>query len=117
MTAKNVNYTENKPAYYPLDLLALGAAAGLDQNRIDGKAEVKMKRDGLINQILLNHYQEETRFDLRDFLDKLERAILVKALSIFNGNQKDAAAFLDMKYTTLHEKVKRHKIAFRKSPF
>ncbi len=116
MTAKNVNYTEAKPDY-SLDLLALGSAAGFDQNRIDTNADIKIKRDGLINQILMNHYQEESRFDLRDFMDKLERAVLIKALSIFNGNQKDAAAFLDMKYTTLHEKVKRHKINFRKSPF
>jgi transcriptional regulator with GAF, ATPase, and Fis domain len=52
--------------------------------------------------------------DLKDFINTLERAILVKMLDKFNGNQKDTATFLGMNHTTLNQKVRRHKIHFDK---
>ena len=54
------------------------------------------------------------RIDLKEVLEELERTILIKILSKFNGNQKDAAKFLGIKYTTLNEKVKKYNIHFRK---
>lgn len=77
----------------------------------------KQKKENLVFRILLTYYCTETKLNFKEFLDKLERILIVKTLSIFNGNQKDSAKFLGMKYTTLHEKVKRHNISFRKSPY
>ena len=54
--------------------------------------------------------------DLKELLEELERTIIIKILSKLNGNQKDAAKFLGIKYTTLNEKVKKYNIHFRKEP-
>lgn len=56
------------------------------------------------------------RIDLKEFLEELERTILIKILAKFNGNQKNAAKFLGIKYTTLNEKVRKYNIHFRKEP-
>lgn len=55
--------------------------------------------------------------DLKEFLENLERNILVKALSRFNGNQRRTARYLGLKHTTLNQKVKKYNIHFRKQPF
>jgi DNA-binding NtrC family response regulator len=54
--------------------------------------------------------------DLKEFLENLERNIIVNALSRFNGNQKNTARYLGLKHTTLHQKVKKYNIHFRKQP-
>ncbi len=54
--------------------------------------------------------------DLKEFIEELERIIIIKTLSRFNGNQKDSARFLGIKYTTLNEKIRRYNIHFRKEP-
>ena len=51
---------------------------------------------------------------LKSIMDLLERNILLKALLLAGGNQKEAAASLGMKYTTFNEKLKRHGIDIRK---
>jgi len=56
------------------------------------------------------------RVPLPELVDILEKAILIKVLSRVNGNQKDAAKFLGIKYTTLHQKVKKYNIKFFKNP-
>jgi len=53
---------------------------------------------------------------LKEFMEEFEKAILLKTLSIFNGNQRIAAKFLGIKYTTLNEKIKRYNIHFQKYP-
>lgn len=53
---------------------------------------------------------------LKELLKKLERRIIIKALSRCNGNQRQAAECLGLKHTTLHEKVKKYHIHFLKQP-
>jgi transcriptional regulator with GAF, ATPase, and Fis domain len=53
---------------------------------------------------------------IKELLENLERSILIRALTRCNGNQKLAAECLGLKPTTLHEKVKRYHIHFRKQP-
>jgi DNA-binding NtrC family response regulator len=53
---------------------------------------------------------------LKEFLDNLEKTILSRLLLKFRGNQRRTAKYLGIKYTTLHEKVKRHQIQFRRQP-
>ncbi|KKN46786.1 hypothetical protein LCGC14_0669660, partial [marine sediment metagenome] len=60
--------------------------------------------------------KKRRRKSLREVQDILEKAILIKVLSYVNGNQKDAANFLGIKYTTLNEKIKKYNIKFSKSP-
>ncbi len=53
---------------------------------------------------------------LKEFLENLEKTILSRLLQKFRGNQRRTAKYLGIKYTTLHEKVKRHQIQFRRQP-
>ena len=48
--------------------------------------------------------------NLKDYIESLERAVISRALRELDGNQKAAARFLGLKYTTLNEKVKKHRI-------
>ncbi len=91
---------------------------------------VKFAQQVFVDEIknLDNHYGEvffnafidyfflRRRKSLREVQDILEKAILIKVLSYVNGNQKDVANFLGIKYTTLNEKIKKYNIKFSKSP-
>ena len=78
------------------------------------------KSDDRSWEILLNVFMEyffmRKRRPLRESLNILEKAILIKVLYSVNGKQKDAAKFLGINYTTLCEKIKKHNIKFLKSP-
>ena len=71
-------------------------------------------RFGLSLQTLLSEACLTDGIPLKDIMNELERKILIKALALAKGNQKEAAASLGMKYTTLNEKLKRHKIDTRR---
>jgi len=53
---------------------------------------------------------------LKELIDGIEKYVILRTLSRVNGNQKDAAKILGVKYTTLNEKTKRYSIHFRKEP-
>lgn len=57
---------------------------------------------------------EEAPIHLKDVIGELEKKVIVQVLSDVDGNQKNAAKILGMKYTTLNEKVKRYHIKVRK---
>ena len=78
----------------------------------------KKKLDKQVCQILVDIFMEyffmKQIIPLREFLNILEKAILIKVLSHFNGTQTDAAKFLGIKKTTLHQKIKKYNIKFLK---
>jgi DNA-binding NtrC family response regulator len=51
---------------------------------------------------------------LKDFLEELERTLIIRSLAKFNGNQKRTAVYLGIKTTTLHQKMKKYQIDFHK---
>jgi len=53
--------------------------------------------------------------DLKRLIDDIEKEILIHVLREAEGNQKEAAAKLGIKYTTLNEKVKRLRIRFKRT--
>lgn len=57
------------------------------------------------------------KFPLKELMDKLERMIIMSALSKFEGSQRETAKFLGLKPTTLNEKMKKHNIFLRKIPY
>jgi|GEM_PF-1089765 len=69
----------------------------------------------ILIDIFIKYFFMRQRRPLRESLNILEKAILIKVLSSVNGNLKDAAKFLDLKYTTLYEKIKKYNIKFLKS--
>jgi len=96
---------------------------GLDfLDKSDKKSE-RLKEVGKEDKIWMEMYKLIVDFfylmetlSLRDFIITLEKCIIFRALSEVNGNQKEAARFLGIKYTTLNEKIKKYKIDFKKSP-
>ena len=74
---------------------------------------IKIASQALINEIKKLDEQGRRR-PFREILNILEKAILIRVLSHVNGNQKKAAKFLGLKYTTLYEKIKKYNIKFLK---
>ena len=67
-------------------------------------------------RLFVEYFCMSRTLPLRQLVGTLERSIIIRALSKFNGNQKDAAKFLGVKYTTLNEKVKKYRISFQRAP-
>ena len=67
-------------------------------------------------KLFIKYFSPAQRVPLKELMNIMERAILIRTLSQLNGNLKNAAKFLGLKYTTLHEKIKRYNIRFRKEP-
>jgi len=84
------------------------------QSRQENNSRKKDKNDAL--DFFVEYVCMNGSIDLKEFLEELERTILIKILAKFNGNQRNAAKFLGIKYTTLNEKVKKYNIHFRKEP-
>ncbi len=53
---------------------------------------------------------------LKELMDRIEKDLIVRSLRMAGGNQKQAAGILGVKYTTLHEKLKKFGIRFPKPP-
>lgn len=68
-------------------------------------------------RLFIEYFCMSRTHSLRELIGNLEKSIIIRALAKFNGNQKDAAKFLGVKYTTLNEKVKKYHICFRKEPY
>ena len=67
-------------------------------------------------KLFINYFSSTQRVPLKELMNMVERAILIRTLSQLNGNLKNAAKSLGLKYTTLHEKIKKYNIRFQKEP-
>lgn len=77
---------------------------------------LQFKFEQEVFDLFTEYYRLQNKIDLREFLERLEKIILCRTLSKFNGNQKGTSRFLNLKYTTLNQKLKKHSIHFRKEP-
>jgi len=69
----------------------------------------------MVLDAFLEHYSKGG-LNLKDFLNRVERHLLLKSLSRFDGSQKKASEFLALKPTTLNAKCKKFRIKFVKHP-
>lgn len=79
--------------------------------------QTKVKEEKLYEvffDFFIDYFYMEENIDLKDFMNSLERGILVKILDRFKGNQRNTATFLSINHTTLNQKVRKHKISFFK---
>ena len=60
------------------------------------------------------YLSRQTNVDLSSLLGELERRIIIETLKSTQGNQLAASQRLGVKYTTLNDKIKRHRIALLK---
>lgn len=70
-----------------------------------------------IIKLFIEYFCIRKRVPFKKLISSMERMIIIRALSQFNGNQRKTAQFLGMKYTTLNEKVKRYNIRIQKRAF
>jgi len=75
--------------------------------------EQKFKK--AVVHFFVEYFYMNENIQLKEFMESLERAILIKILSKFNGNQRNTAEFLGLNHTTLNQKIKKHSIRFRKT--
>lgn len=76
--------------------------------------EVESKLRAQIVLLLVDLFVEAEGISLPEIMCALEKKILIKALVQSDGNIKKTSQFLGIKYTTLHEKLKRHNISIQK---
>jgi DNA-binding NtrC family response regulator len=68
-------------------------------------------------ELFIEYFCVRQKVPFKDLICSVEKSLILRALSQCNGNQKSAAKFLGMKYTTLNEKLKRYNIQFYKKPY
>jgi len=68
-----------------------------------------------LNLFIEYFYIKQKTLCLREILNNLEKEILIEVLYRVKGNQRDAARFLDLKCSTLNEKIKKHNIKISKT--
>lgn len=66
-------------------------------------------------RLFLEYFFINNSIPLKEFMNDIERKIILGALSKVNGSQKEAAKILGVKHTTLNEKIKKYNIRFRKN--
>ncbi len=76
--------------------------------------QVSRKRSTRFISRVAVRLSHETPLPLKDVIEELEKKVIVQVLSEVEGNQKDAAKILGMKYTTLNEKLKRYGIRIKR---
>ncbi len=90
-----------------------------DKNRAKNKnesiKEFRLKKE--ICWLFIDYFFATGSIPLRDFMDRMERNIILRTLNRVNGNQKQAAKILGLKSTTLNEKIKKFRIQLRKQGF
>ncbi len=66
--------------------------------------------------LFIEYFCFRQKVPFKELIGHVEKSILIRTLSQFNGSQKSAAKFLGIKYTTLNEKLKRYNIRIDKKP-
>jgi DNA-binding NtrC family response regulator len=67
-------------------------------------------------ELFVEYFCFRKKVPFKELIGHVEKSILIRTLSQFNGSQKSAAKFLGIKYTTLNEKLKRYNIRIDKKP-
>jgi len=101
-------------SYKPYGTLKSKNENELDFNFQTESNERRFKK--IVLAFFIESFCLKKKVHLKEFLEELERTILITALSKFNGNQRNTAKFLGIKYTTLNEKVKKYNISIHKKP-
>lgn len=103
---------------FPLQSPATHRSPGFENNDelnlIYGDRSIEKNFRNEVFKFFVEYFYLKEKVHIKEFLEDLERNIIVKTLTKFNGSQKHTAKFLGLKYTTLHEKVKKYNIHFRK---
>ncbi len=78
-----------------------------------GESAPKEDIGPVLDSFFDNYVKDGVNF--KELIEKIERHMLIRSLSHFDGNQKKTSEFLDMKPTTMNAKCKKYRIKFIKS--
>ena len=87
--------------------------ANQKQNVRPGESSSKGDIGPVLDFFFENYVKDGVNF--KEFIEKIERHMLIRSLSHFDGNQKKTSEFLHMKPTTMNAKCKKYRIKFIKS--
>ena len=87
---------------------------GYSEERVESFREYRLKRK--LFWLFIEYFFMSDDIPLKELIDSIEKSVILRTLSRVNGNQKEAAKILGVKYTTLNEKIKKYSIHFRKEP-
>ncbi len=79
-------------------------------NELSNEHQIKRR----IFWFFVEYFFNSSDVSLKKFMNTMERNIILRALDKSGGDQKKAAEILDVKYTTLNEKIKRYQIHIQK---
>ena len=88
----------------------------LPNNLVPGVGTLSKSFDHAAYHFYVRYKEETFSVNLRDFLARLERAVIFITLANTNGSQKDTARLLKLKVTTLNTKIKKLNISIVKVP-
>lgn len=77
----------------------------------------KTYKDDILDGYFRDNLYGGDKTALKDFIQEMERKIIMRALQICNGNQKNTARLLDIKTTTLNVKIKKMNIHIEKKAY
>ena len=89
---------------------------GNQAKHVSSSKENKAKFKAQVPSLLVEFFINQEKVSLTDLMFTLEKNILMKVLAQCNGNIKKSSKFLGIKYTTLHEKLKKYNISIRSHP-
>ena len=95
--------------------LDMGAIKNINPEFLNEWKERTFRKE--VFELFVEYFCVRQKVPFKDLICRVEKSLILRALSQCNGNQKSAAKFLGMKYTTLNEKLKRYNIQFAKKPF
>jgi len=65
-------------------------------------------------RLFMDCIQNERPVRLKEYMDSVEKSLIIRILYAVNGNQRTAARIMGVKPTTLCEKIKKHRILLNK---
>lgn len=111
MKSENLVIEKNMGSLKPFDVERISKEYRVDEDKLLGGEDfIKDLFCLFLERVFIND-----SVPLGVLMNTVERSIIIRALSIANGCQKEAAKILGVKYTTLNEKVKKYEIQLKKS--
>jgi len=88
--------------------------SGYSEERAESFKEYRLKRK--LFWLFIEYFFMSGDIPLKELIDGIEKNLILRTLYRVNGNQKEAAKILGVKYATLNEKIKKCSIRLRKEP-
>lgn len=84
------------------------------EERVESLREYRINRK--LFWLFIEYFFMSDNIPLKELIEGIEKNLILRALYRVDGNQKEAAKILGVKYTTLNEKIRKYGIHFRKEP-